>query len=629
MSDQSLRLVQPTSADPDARPRKPIGRYLVEAGILTEPQLVRALDAQRSQNALLGDVLLAEGLVSQQDIQLALARQYKLQPIQLSPLLSDPRLLAKFPARFWLTHRMVPWMRLGNIVLIATARPDLFDEMRTRLEEVFPEVLPVVATEDNILAFLSAYFRAELAAAASERVEARYSCRGHAGVMHRGKLLAALLTFLAVALVLPEYFLLALTALAVTTLILFAGLKLCGYSVHLWSRLLANMQSDDPGPAPPPFRLPKISMLVPLYKEQEIATALLKRLERLDYPRSLLEVLLVLEETDEVTRETLAQANLPLWIRVIEVPAHGRLTTKPRAMNYALDFCGGDIIGVWDAEDAPCPDQLHQVALRFADAPEDLVCLQGVLDYYNPRTNWLSRCFTIEYSSWFRIVLPGIAQLGLVVPLGGTTLFFRRDKLDELGGWDAHNVTEDADLGVRLYRAGYRTELIPTVTYEEANCRPWRWIKQRSRWLKGFMVTYAVHMRNPANLLRDLGWLRFLGLQAFFLGTLGQFLLAPLLWSFWLILFGFDHPAAQIIPASILYSGTLFLTLFEGLALLIGITAVIEARRRYLIWWVPTMMFYFPLGVVAAFKALFELLRCPHFWDKTQHGHAPSECEAA
>jgi cellulose synthase/poly-beta-1,6-N-acetylglucosamine synthase-like glycosyltransferase len=629
MSDQRLRLVQPTSADPDARPRKPIGRYLVEAGILTELQLVRALEAQRRQRALLGEVLLAEGLVSRRDVQLALAQQHNLQPIQLSPILSDPKLLAQFPARFWLRNRLVPWMRLGNIVLIATARPDLFDDMRNRLAEVFPDVLPVVATEDNILAFLSAYYRTELATAASERVDARFSCRDHAGAMHRGKLLAALLSFLAVTLVLPLYVLLALITAAVATLFLFAGLRLCGFCVHLRSRLSAKLQPDDPGPAIAPFRLPRISMLVPLYKEQEIASALLKRLERLDYPRSLLEVLLVLEEKDEVTRAALAQTPLPPWMRVIEVPAHGQLTTKPRAMNYALDFCGGDIIGVWDAEDAPSPDQLHQVALRFADAPEDLVCLQGVLDYYNPRTNWMSRCFTIEYASWFRIVLPGIAQMGLVVPLGGTTLFFKRDKLEELGGWDAHNVTEDADLGVRLCRAGYRTELIPTVTYEEANCRPWRWVKQRSRWLKGFMVTYAVHMRHPADLLRELGPLRFISVQAFFLGTLGQFLLAPVLWSFWLILLGFDHPAAHIVPEPILYGGALFLPLFEGLALLIGIAAVIEARRRYLIWCIPTMMFYYPLGVLAAYKALFELLRCPHFWDKTQHGHAPAECEAA
>jgi cellulose synthase/poly-beta-1,6-N-acetylglucosamine synthase-like glycosyltransferase len=99
----------------------------------------------------------------------------------------------------------------------------------------------------------------------------------------------------------------------------------------------------------------------------------------------------------------------------------------------------------------------------------------------------------------------------MVLPLGGTTLFFRRHILEELGGWDAHNVTEDADLGVRLARKGYKTELVSTVTYEEANCKAWPWVKQRSRWLKGFLITYFVHMRRPRRLLSDLGLRRFFG----------------------------------------------------------------------------------------------------------------------
>ena len=156
-----------------------------------------------------------------------------------------------------------------------------------------------------------------------------------------------------------------------------------------------------------------------------------------------------------------------------------------------------------------------------------LPACKGCLISITPRVNWLSRCFTIEYATWFRVILPGLARMGLPIPLGGTTLFFRRTILDRLGGWDAHNVTEDADLGIRLARHGYRTELIPTTTYEEANCRPWPWVRQRSRWLKGYAVTWAVHMRNPARLWRDLGPWRFFGVQVLFVGTLSQFITAP------------------------------------------------------------------------------------------------------
>jgi len=339
----------------------------------------------------------------------------------------------------------------------------------------------------------------------------------------------------------------------------------------------------------------------------------------------LLDIVLVLEEHDALTHQTLQTTDLPSWMRVISVPAHGGLTTKPRAMNYALDFCKGDIIGVWDAEDAPAADQIEQVVARFDQAPEEVVCLQGILDYYNPRTNWRARCFTIEYSSWFRIVLPGIARLGLVVPLGGTTLFFRRDRLEELGGWDAHNVTEDADLGVRLCRAGWRTELIDTVTVEEANCRVWPWIRQRSRWLKGFMVTYLVHMRAPRQLWRDLGPWRFFGFQVFFLGTLGQFLLTPVLWSFWLGILGFGHAGLGLFPSWIVVGAAVVLALTAVLELSINLAAVSSTRRRHLLIWVPTMALYFPLGAVAAYKALGELLLRPYFWDKTEHGHAAEE----
>jgi cellulose synthase/poly-beta-1,6-N-acetylglucosamine synthase-like glycosyltransferase len=262
------------------------------------------------------------------------------------------------------------------------------------------------------------------------------------------------------------------------------------------------------------------------------------------------------------------------------------------------------------------------VARKFNRCGPQVVCLQGALDYYNPRSNWIARCITIEYASWIRIVLPGLARLGLVLPLGGTTLFIRRDALERLGRWDAHNVTEDADLGVRICRAGLRTEMVRTTTYEEANCRPWPWIKQRSRWLKGFMMTYLVHMRSPRRLLINLGWKRFIGFNAFFLGTAGQFLLAPFLWSFWLLLLGFGHPGQAYFPAWLLLMMLGVQILYEATSAIIGTFAALRSRRPWLLAWIPTMPLYFPLGAAAGYKALYELMRRPFFWDKTQHGQA-------
>ncbi|RAK22978.1 glycosyl transferase family 2 [Salipiger aestuarii] len=329
-----------------------------------------------------------------------------------------------------------------------------------------------------------------------------------------------------------------------------------------------------------------------------------------------------------MTRAALAQVDLPPWMRVIEVP-DGTVTTKPRAMNYALRFARGDIIGIYDAEDSPAPDQLKRVAEHFSRVPAKIACLQGILDFYNPKANWLSRCFAIEYASWFRVVLPGLARLGFAIPLGGTTVFLRREALEEVGGWDAHNVTEDADLGVRLARHGYVTELIPVVTREEANNRAWPWVRQRSRWLKGYMITWRVHTRAPRRLLRDLGAWRFFGVQAIFLSAFTQFLLAPVLWSYWLVLAGWRPPLLEGAHPGLMGTMIVLFLATEAISVLVGVTAVSRSPHRGLMPWVPTLFLYFPLGTLAVYKAAYELVTRPFYWDKTMHGHSAPDDDSA
>ncbi|WP_170331042.1 glycosyltransferase family 2 protein [Ruegeria arenilitoris] len=604
-----------------AQERKPLGACLVDRGLITKAQLDEALFLQSWQQAPLGEILVAEGWVTRQDVLEALSHQSGLQIADLDNSPPSQKLCQIKPADFWLAHNVIPWRRMGPILLVATARPDLFPSVRDDLADVGYTVIPVLAAAEQIDGAIADMFSTPLAEAAEARVHIDHSCRSWTP-LSRAAYATALGVVLALFSTLPLVGLAVIVMAAVVTLILFLTLRLSGLLSYIWH--LQYLTPKALAECDPPV-LPCVSIMVPLFKEREIADALILRLRRLTYPKALLDVILVLEESDEVTQSTLAKVDLPSWIRTVEVPALNGLTTKPRAMNFALDFCRGDILGVWDAEDAPQPDQIERVVRHFAQADEEVVCLQGVLDYYNPRTNWRSRCFTIEYNSWFRVVLQGISKLGLVVPLGGTTFFFRRDKLLELGGWDAHNVTEDADLGVRLSRAGYRTELVNTTTFEEANFRAWPWVRQRSRWLKGFMVTYLVHMRSPKQLLSDLGPLRFLGVQAFFLGTVGQFLLAPVLWLFWLISFGLPSPFDPIhsnAGLTALFSLFLFA---EAVNALIGAIAVSARERRFLLPWVPTMPLYFPLGVLAAYKALWELVLDPFFWDKTQHGQASEE----
>lgn len=621
MSNLRLHLSDPRVAVA-RRKHEPLGQVLVDHGAISQADLAHGLALQGHIDAPLGEILIAEGLVSRQDMLNALSRQTHAQLVDLTldpPSKSLRRLL---PAALALEFRVVPWRLVGAALLVATDSPAQFHRLRACMAHTEMQMLPVIADATQIQRQTSRLYGDELARKAAKRVPAHESCRTMGGQRGKRRLWAALVGagLLAALIISPMWTLTVAIIWAVLTLVMSVVLKAAALVAML--RGPKTHRGPRPGVIPDTFRLPRVSMLVPLLREREIAGALITRLSRLTYPKSLLDVMLVLEEGDTVTRETLARTKLPPWITVIEVPEANQLTTKPRALNYALDFCRGSIIGVWDAEDAPEPDQIERVVTRFQAAPAKVACLQGVLDYYNSRSNWLSRCFTIEYASWWRVILPGIARLGLVLPLGGTTLFFRSDVLKHLGGWDAHNVTEDADLGVRLARHGYVTELLPTVTFEEANCRAWPWVKQRSRWLKGFLITWCVHMRDPRALLRDLGLMRFLGVQTMLLATVTQFLCAPLLWTFWLALVGVPHPVGVTLGAEVMWALVGVFVFSEVLNLVIAGFAVSRPAHRHLLGWTLSMPLYFPLGTLAAFKALSEFVSVPFYWDKTQHGVA-------
>ena len=619
VSDPRLLLSNPQSiAGPNSS--RFLGRQLVDDGHISASDLVHALDLQSKVDARLGEILIAEGLIGTNTLLDALAIQSNAQRVDLKRDIPRLQMAVALPARICLQYEVVPWLWIGNTLLVATSHPAQFERLRTSMGETQLSMLPVIADPNHIRDQITRLYGYQLAQKAITQVPSRESCRswGKSNIL-KSKWTIGLGTSAIIGILMFPYWALTLAALwAALTLTLSVGIKGAGFIVQILSKTPET--SPQLAPKTAQFRLPRVSVMVPLLHEQDIAGALIKRLEKLTYPKSLLDIVLVLEATDEVTRATLARTVLPSWITVIEVPDADGLTTKPRALNYALDFCRGSIIGVWDAEDAPEPDQIEKVVTRFNEAPENVVCLQGILDYYNPKENWISRCFTIEYATWWRLILPGIAKLLLVLPLGGTTLFFKREPLEKLGRWDAHNVTEDADLGVRLARHGYVTELIPTVTYEEANCRPWRWVRQRSRWLKGFMITYIVHMKDPIKLIRDLGFMRFMGLQMIFLATFSQFALAPVLWSFWVTLFGISHPVHTVLGDT---ATTALIVLFftsELLNITMAMVAVSGRHHRHLMKWVLTTPLYFTLGALAAYKAIYEMIVTPFYWDKTQHG---------
>ncbi len=616
-------LTPPDDPKPARRPR--LAEILLAEGTVSPAELDRALESQRSRDLPLGEILIIQGAIDEAQLLDALATQFGTRVLASGECTPDPSLAGLLPAALAIRLGVVPLRRAGAALVVMTNRPDRDDDIRQALAHDGP-VLLALAGRDTMQAALTRIYGKDLARLAEARTRGVYSCREWNPGRASRRWLGALLVGLAAVLLAPAVALSLLFALALC--VSAANFMLKWLALHTMSRRPEVAEGATPPAPPATARRPVVTILVPLFNEPDIAANLLHRLTRIDYPPELLDVLLLIEESDRTTRQALTRASLPPWVRTIIVPP-GQPQTKPRAMNYGLNFAHGSIVGVYDAEDAPEPDQVEKMVARFAEAAPDIACLQGQLDYYNPGHNWLSRCFTLEYAAWFRLLLPGVQRLGLFVPLGGTTLFFRRSVLEEMGAWDAHNVTEDADLGLRLARRGYRTEIVETTTFEEANAALIPWVKQRSRWLKGYAMTWATHMRDPGRLWRDLGARKFIGVQVQLLGTLLGFALAPVLWTLIVKLFGWPHPMDRFVPRAGYLGIALFFLASQALTIYVAWRASALPRHRRLRGWIPTLDIYFLLASAATLLGLAELLVKPFHWRKTAHGGYSEAGQAA
>jgi glycosyltransferase XagB len=588
-------------------------RALFELGYIAPDLLVETLQqADVMSVSQLIDMLAARGLATEQRLYDELATHWHLTRVDPQQCGRDPALLSGTGAMQAQRTRVLPLRLCGTALMVAMADPDDIPRLSMLTGHAGP-FIPCLCPASQIDHAILRQSGRSMATRAETRVPLQESCRSW-GTLRQALLLAAFAALLVIGCVVaPAAIAGVFTTWAVLTLIATSALKCAAI-------IAATRPAPPENPAPIIARLPTVSVIVALYAEARIAPRLVRHLGKLDYPKDLLDIVLAVEVDDHITRNALAEAGLPPWMRIVVVP-RGALKTKPRALNYALDHCAGSIIGIYDAEDRPAPDQISRVVDRFYQRGPEVACLQGILDYFNPQTNWMARCFTIEYAGWFRLMLPGLQRLGLPIPLGGTTLFFRRNALESLGAWDAHNVTEDADLGMRLVRHGYRTELVETVTMEEANCRPLPWVRQRSRWIKGYMMTYAVHMRSPHLLIAQIGWWRFVGFQVLFLGSLSQAVLVPVLWSFWIKVFGLPHPVADALPGWAMWGLIGVFMVAEAITLAMGMIGLSRTQHNVSRWWVPTLHLYYPLAALASYKALWEMVTKPFYWDKTSHGH--------
>lgn len=379
--------------------------------------------------------------------------------------------------------------------------------------------------------------------------------------------------------------------------------------------------SDEEARAIPDADLPVYTIFLPAFREPDIVEDLMAGIAALDYPRDRLDVQLLLEASDTETIEAARGApELADLVTIIEVPAGGP-QTKPKACNYGLTIARGEFCTIYDAEDVPEPLQLRRAVVAFRRSGSEVSCLQGRLSFHNDRQNLLTGMFTAEYDTWFGNLLPGVSALGYPLPLGGTSNHLRTDVLLAAHGWDPYNVTEDADLGIRLARMGFRSAVLETVTWEEANSDLINWVKQRSRWHKGFLLSGLVHLREPRRLAREIGWRNVVAMILLIpltpvLATIN----ALLLWTSALWWLGTPTLMATLFPEWLLHPSLAVAVL--GNASVVYSHLVVTARGDRPRLAIPSLLMplYWLLNCVAAVKATIQLITRPTYWEKTTHG---------
>ncbi|QDM14558.1 glycosyltransferase [Tardiphaga sp. vice352] len=366
-------------------------------------------------------------------------------------------------------------------------------------------------------------------------------------------------------------------------------------------------------------QLPNYSVIVALYREASSVAPLVLALEALDYPREKLDIILVVEPDDLQTRAAIARLGTKPHLRMLVAPAVAP-QTKPKALNWALPFARGSFTAVYDAEDRPEPGQLRAALKAFRAHGREVACAQASLCIDNETHSLLSRMFTVEYAGHFDVMLPGMTAMGLPLPLGGSSNHFRTAMLRTVGAWDAYNVTEDADLGFRLARFGYRSVAFPSTTFEEAPLHLDAWLRQRSRWMKGWLQTWCVHMCHPVRLWREAGGRAFFTLNIVAGGNVVTALAYPIM-----LYAVIDHMVFSRSERSIDWATALHVAAFAaGCISTVALGGLGMMRRRRLRdgWILGLTPLYWICLSTAAWRAVWQFIWKPYHWEKTEHGLA-------
>ncbi|HEY7960335.1 MAG TPA: glycosyltransferase [Solirubrobacteraceae bacterium] len=608
---------------PACSPPPPIGEALLEAELIDRRTLDWALARQAETGARIGQILQAAERVHRLDLHRVLGAQWGLEFVDLLRTPVDEALVRCFDPEELLGEGWIPVGREDERIVVATCEPPA-DELLERLQERFGSLGSLVlrsTTPLDIERTVARCFERHIARRSTGELLFRRPELSAAGGFSRGQKLSVLAFLLAVAagIALNWQFTASLLIAGANVAFLGAvGFKLLACAVGMASG--ARREPAGPGCERDDRRLPGYTVLVPAYREANVIGGLMRNLAALDYPSEKLEILVLLESDDEETIAAARAARPPSTVRLIVVP-DAQPKTKPKACNVGLFLARGELLVIYDAEDRPEPQQLRKAVAAFERAGERTVCVQARLRYWNDKTNLLTRMFALEYGYWFGVMLPGLDRLRLPIPLGGTSNHFRVDALRRLVGWDPHNVTEDADLGLRAAVEGYRVGVIDSDTEEEACAELRPWIRQRTRWIKGYMQTALVHTRSPRRLVRQVGVRDTFGFLLLIAGTPLTFLLAPLMWVGTAAWYGLGEPHLPLVDSGAFWTVALInLALGNGVMIALNLLGAIRGRGWRSAPYALLNPLYWVLHSIAAWRALVQLIHKPFYWEKTPHG---------
>lgn len=603
-----------------------IGEFLVKKNLITEEQLKEALYYQEKYGGRLGWILASLGYINRLDLFKALAEHFGIEflyDLEQIKSLIDKDFLLKFNPYELSQYEVIPAKNIDNKIILLTSNPESY-KLDNFIKKYFPNknIEKIVITDLDLIKILEIYFKENFIDRAVHGLlymSPQYSASmvfSKGQVFFMGLFLYASLLWIYKNPISYFTFIILITQL----FYLFAiGFKFIVSLAGTKSEIQQTV-TDDEVKALNEENLPVYTVLVPVYKEPEVIGILINSLKKIDYPQHKLDVILLLEEDDIETYEAAKAQKPPINWRFMKVPP-SLPKTKPKACNYGLFFSRGKYLTIYDAEDMPESDQLKKVVIAFGKAGNNYICFQAALNYFNKDENFLTKMFTLEYSYWFDYMLPGLFNLKLPIPLGGTSNHFDVEKLREIGAWDPFNTTEDADLGVRAAGKGYKVGVVNSTTYEEANAKLKNWIRQRSRWIKGYMQTWLVHARNSKNLYKSVGLRGFLAFHLLIGGTPFTFLMNPIMWSiflFWLI--AQAKSIDVLFPTFVLYISLFNLLFGNFIGVYLNMLAVFRRKYYELLPYAFLNPIYWMLHSIASYKALYELFTKPFYWQKTQHG---------